>query len=187
MIDGESSGAIKDGEEWGLGLKINSALLSDEIQHAHLHITTNEPKAESKIVPLAFSANSAPVVAVTAPSGVMTMQENEKQTFGLNVYDKEGDSFELALADDAPAFVSLTNEEGTYALVVDADYESAGNYTINVLAKDSWGKESINGLKLTITNVNRAPICVAMPELEFGIEEFSPEIDLNVYFADPDK
>ncbi len=187
ILDGESSGEIKAGEELGLGLKMNSALLSDEIQHANLHITTNDPKAESTIVPLSFSANSAPVVAVNAPSGVMTMQENEKQTFGLNVYDKEGDSFELALADDAPAFVSLTNEEGTYALVVDADYESAGNYTINVLAKDSWGKESINGLKLTITNVNRAPICEAMPELEIGIEEFSQEIDLNVYFADPDQ
>ena len=186
MSQDEMNGQIVAGDEKAFKLQFNSKMLKEEISFANLNIVTNDPANESTIVPISFSMNTAPVVTVDTSNGAMQMSENQQKEFTLIVVDKEGDSYELELAEDTPAFVELHKKDDTYSIFVNADYEAAGIYSIEVIARDSWGRESNNALRLEITNVNRVPEFKQMDTIEIGEGEFSEEINLNDYFTDAD-
>ena len=184
-IDGEAAGSIAAGDEKELTVKFRSHALKGDTQHAKLNIATNDPIASMTELPITFGMNTAPVVAARTIDGVMRMYENEQKEFELAVTDKEDDTFVLELA-SAPEYVNLVQTEGIYFIHVNADYETAGSHNIVVLARDSWDKESENILKLEITNVNRTPVFEQIDMIEVGIDQFSQELDLNMYFSDPD-
>lgn len=180
-------GEIAAGQERPLTLSFNSNLLTEDMHRANIRILTNDPANTEMTLPVSLSRNAAPEVRANTQDGIMRMKENEMREFRLIVTDKENDTFELTPDPETPSFIELENRAGIYYLVVNADFESAGNHSVKVMARDSWGAESVNTLKLNIENVNRTPVASPIGDLDLGADEFSPEINLDQYFSDPDK
>ncbi|MGL5317318.1 MAG: T9SS type A sorting domain-containing protein, partial [Bacteroidales bacterium] len=181
------SGEIAAGEEAPLHLSFNGKLLTQERHQANIRILTNDPAKAEHAIPVVFSSNNAPVVAVNTANQIMSMKENETREFMLQVSDPENDAYELTLDPNTPSFIDLENRAGVYYMVIAADYDCAGSHIVTLFAKDSWGAESKNLLKLEVENINRAPEVAPFEDLNLGEDEFSAEIDLNNYFTDPDQ
>lgn len=181
------SGEIPTGEEKAIRLSFNSKLLKQDEHSANIRILTNDPVNDTLSIPVSLSRNNAPVVKVNTADGIVRMRENESQEFVLNVTDKESDPCELMLHPESPAFIELDNRAGKYYLIANPDFDCQGVHVINITARDNWGAESVNPLRIEIENVNRAPLAQPMADLDLGTDEFSSEINLNDYFTDPDK
>lgn len=77
--------------------------------------------------------------------------------------DPEGDSLSFRLGGNVPAGMTIDPSSGL--LSWQTDYESEGNYRIEVIVEDPEGRADTQEFTLTISNVNRAPVITSAPVL----------------------
>lgn len=131
------------------------------------------------------------------------MEENSDTTLYIHLYDVEKDAIgELAyeLINKTPsdpehntepelevtAVPATGNDTMSYAINLRTDFEAAGTYEYKFKVADAQSISSELTFTLNVQNTNRAPQRT-VDTLLLVTEQQSKEVDLNGYFADPDR
>jgi hypothetical protein len=89
-----------------------------------------------------------------------TVAENTDASYIVSATDSDtDDTLSLTLTTLLPNFVSFTdNGDGTGTFEFAPGYNDSGEYNITVKVTDESGESDMDTFKLTVTNVNRAPV-----------------------------
>ncbi|WP_455392336.1 right-handed parallel beta-helix repeat-containing protein [[Eubacterium] cellulosolvens] len=164
----------------------SNATEKGEIWYFNLRVFDGEDYGEINSSPYAVIENSKPVIiSVTPAPGHLNINETEAIEFYVQAEDPDGDLLLFKWKIDKTA----VSDEDYY--LFETDYESAGNYKMNLTIQDV-GKNSFTLYyiwDITVENINRQPQLVVMEpiaknpkikedtSLKFLIVESDPDTD----------
>lgn len=114
---------------------------------------------------LEFANNTIHPLSNTKPGAVTLSRTSVAESFAvsstigtLSSTDPDGDTVSYSLISDANGLFSLSTSGSTTSLVLNRalDFETATSHTIQVLAKDAYGGETVQTLTINVTNVYEA-------------------------------
>ncbi|MBS3146256.1 lamin tail domain-containing protein [Candidatus Woesearchaeota archaeon] len=122
-------------------------------------------------------------VDMNYPPVIEDIQEinvNEAELIRIEVITSDRDNDEIQLSIDDTRF----SKEGNIFTYL-TDYEDAGMFFVNISASDG-NLTTVKSIKVTVNNLNRAPVFTGTISDWNMNEDTSANIELNNYFDDPD-
>ncbi len=119
-------------------------------------------------------ANKAPTIECPE---TLIVNEGEEMFIDCNIYDIDGSDSDIIVTYSGwlkqPAYTTT--------------YDDAGEHTVVVSAEDAFGKESLADVKVTVRNVNRAPVFIKEPEDIIAMEGDLITLDYEATDSDGDE
>jgi hypothetical protein len=126
-----------------------------------------------------------PLIIEVLPSDNMTISENEIARISLRVQDKDTDASALTYRWFKNG-ESYDSNSSLFEWIT--DYESEGDYELLARVTDDKGLYVQKSINLTVLNVNRPPVMrYPISDIVMREDENQKNIDLQVFFIDPDK
>ena len=120
------------------------------------------------------------VAPVLDSIGNKEVNESQELSFTVNATDLNGDGLTYS-ANDLPAGASFVNQLFNWT----PNYTQAGDYDVEFVVEDAEFNDT-ETITITVNNVNRAPILDAAIPDQIWDEDTTREINLSMYFSDPD-
>ena len=156
-------------------------------EYAGIVITASDGDATSTetITIKVNNANRAPVIAAMYPQ---TGREGNEITFTLAAADLDGDPVVYTMLSPLPAGAAFVAKTGKF--IWTPGFEQAGDYTFRFAAVDPSGAISTTDVKVSVANVNRAPVfdpsnhaAILGVPLEFTVLATDPDLNTTLTYA----
>ena len=142
--------------------------------------TGSHPELQVNFTLPGGTGNEKPEVSFIANQSV---DENQPLTVPVSAADPEGE-IPVLTASNVPAFASFTdNEDGSGSLQANPGYTDSGDYVITVKATDSGGMQGSQDFTLSVININRKLVLIAINNQSVNEGE---TLTVPVSSSDPD-
>lgn len=206
--DSDKVGTLEPEESIELNFEITAANAPlEKGNKAVLVVKSNDPAQPVINFPIYLDNNSAPEIDAT--SQIVYAKEAETTRVDIEIKDVEGDDFTIRLDDsgnmsniqsvtainNAGAEVKIDGNNVTVKNVIEGvkmivgitpEYETDGEYTLTISAKDSCGLERQSVVDYVVEHTNRAPEASTIANISIVEGSSSNVIKFADYFTDPD-
>jgi hypothetical protein len=164
-----------------------TAPINDNI--AYLVAQSNDIATPEKKIVLRLIKNRGPVFDDLITT--LEVSENDSITFLVSALDLEGDTYTTA-ADSTYEFLTPVNYtepdplKKTMKYMYKPDFKSEGTQTFSFTGTDEYNNVSKSVVSVTVKNVNRMPVAIAVDTLKFAPHGNYGIIEPTDVFADPD-
>ena len=171
--------SVKNGDNW-----------------ATLTATSNDLINPTQSVVLHLRRNAGPEFEIPSK---LSVSENGTLNFSVVATDIEGDDFSVALETSYPFLniVSITKSAGTKSsgftplvktinIQYKPDFTCQGTQSLNITGTDAKGNVSTGTIAITVKNVNRPPVAIALDTIKLEMNGNYVNLYPNTAFYDPD-
>ncbi|MBF0185703.1 MAG: DUF4347 domain-containing protein, partial [Magnetococcales bacterium] len=106
-----------------------------------------------------YAVNTAPSITSSTSATVAENAAVNTVLYTATASDPDvGDTLSYSLSGADAGYFSINSSSGAVQLLASANYESKASYSFNVLVSDAGGLSASQGVTLTVSDVNEAPL-----------------------------
>ncbi|AZQ64084.1 choice-of-anchor D domain-containing protein [Flammeovirga pectinis] len=177
-------GTVTAGSSEKIDVTFSPSNTISSYEEAMFKFMSNDKTAEVEVVVTSLTSNTAPEF-IELPS-MVEMDEASEKMIKVVAHDIEGHAITFNIEENVLVKSTSTSND-TLFINLTTDYESAGDYVLDVTATDEHGVSTSTQIEVLVSDVNRAPIAIEQDTLFLFLDNTPTFLDPSVIFSDEDE